>query len=82
MRSFYAQLQALQWYIGEAEKPDGLLQTIDQLLTNPDHEIANLFCQSIYDFTKWPEIPEGWPTRFMQDSEWSWRTGTPPLTDW
>lgn len=126
--SFYAQVQALQWYVGEAEKlanpylmmhvvsnlvlfggrmvlaynrilypyhkwfleelrrapqkPDGLMEQIDELLRCPDKAAADRFCNTVLHFTDWEKPAEGWPARFMQDSEWNWRNARPPLADW
>ncbi|MGB8648220.1 MAG: DUF4037 domain-containing protein [Anaerolineae bacterium] len=128
MRSFYAQVQALQWYMGEADKrgdrylathvaadlalyggrlilahnrvlypyhkwfttvlreikdrPANFMERMEALLTAPCKKTADAFCESVLGFTQWETPPEGWPTRFMQDSEWAWRTGKPPLADW
>ena len=32
--------------------------------------------------TDWPALPTGWPSRFIEDSEWAWRKGRAPLADW
>ena len=128
MQSFYAQLQALKWFIGEAEKrrdpylmthvvadmvlfggrlilaynrvlypyhkwfmteltrapekPENLMALIEQLLANPCQANADSFCDAVFDFTDWDEPPEGWPSRFMVDVEWTWRTGFTPIADW
>ena len=126
--SFYAQLQALQWYMGEAEKrddrylrshvaadlalfggrlilahnrilypyhkwflrrlqdaplkPEGLMALIEQLLREPNKANADRFCEAILNFTAWDTPSEGWPARFMEDTEWAWRYGKAPLADW
>ncbi len=128
IRSFYAQLLAMQWYVGEAEKrdnryllmhtaselvlfggrlilahnrllypyhkwflrrlqdapqkPDGLMTLIDQLLTEPSKANADRFCEAILNFTTWDTPPEGWPARFMQDTEWAWRYDRAAVADW
>lgn len=128
IQSFYAQLQALQWYVGEAEKranrylmlhvvsdmvlfggrmilahnrmfypyhkwfmtvldrapdrPDNLMALADQLLEMPSKAHAGAFCDAIFSFTDWPKPAEGWPSRFMRDTEWAWREGRAPVADW
>jgi hypothetical protein len=128
IQSFYAQLLAMQWYVGEAEKrdnpylmmhtvselalfggrlilahnrmlypyhkwflrrlqdapakPDNLMALIDHLLNEPSKANADRFCEAILDFTTWPAPPEGWPARFMEDTEWAWRRGSAAIADW
>ena len=128
IRSFYAQLLAMQWYVGEAEKrhntylmmhvvselvlfggrlilaynrmlypyhkwflrtlqdaphkPDDLMFVIDQLLNEPNKANADRFCEAILNSAVWDTPPEGWPARFMQDTEWAWRYGKAPIADW
>jgi hypothetical protein len=128
LQSFYAQLLAMQWYVGEAEKRDNkylmmhtvselvlfggrmilahnrmlypyhkwflrrlqdapekpveLMRVIDQLLNEPSKANADRFCETILNFTTWPPPPEGWPARFMEDTEWAWRRGSAAVGDW
>jgi hypothetical protein len=128
IRSFYAQLLAMQWYVGEAEKhnnpyllmhavadlvlfggrlilahnrmlypyhkwflralqdapqkPDDLMALIDQLLNKPNKANGDRLCEAILDFTAWDTPPGGWPTRFLEDTEWAWRTGNAAVGDW
>ena len=128
IRSFYAQFQALRWYVGEAEKrnnrylmvkmvadlvlfgsrlilahnrilypyhkwlmatlqgapekPAGMLELADELLADPCREKAERYCESIERFTGWDKPPEGWPSRFMEDTEWSWRRDSAGVADW
>jgi predicted nucleotidyltransferase len=128
IHSFYAQVQAMQWYVGEAakrddpylmmhmlsdlvlyggrmilahnrilypyhkwfltalnnapEKPEGFVETIKSLLSQPTKEKVEAFCSAVLNFTDW-EVPAGsWPVRFMEDAEWGWRTGRFGLQDW
>jgi len=127
LESFYAQVLAMQWYVGEAEKrhdpylmthvvaqlvlfggrmilahnrvlypyhkwfmnelrrapekPDNLMELMETLLAHPCKAHADQFCDTILKFTEWPTPSEGWPARFMQDSEWNWRSGHTPLAD-
>jgi hypothetical protein len=128
LQSFYAQLLAMQWYVGEAEKRDNrylMMHTvsdlvlfggrmllahnrmlypyhkwflrrlqdapekpvewmtlIDHLLNEPSKANADRFCEAILNFTTWPAPPEGWPARFMEDTEWAWRRGSAAIGDW
>ena len=128
LQSFYAQLLAMQWYVGEAEKRDNkylmmhsvselvlfggrmilahnrmlypyhkwflrrlqdapekpadLLLLIDRLLNTPSKANADQLCAAILDFTAWPVPPEGWPARFMEDTEWAWRRGSAAIGEW
>jgi hypothetical protein len=128
IQSFYAQLLAMQWYVGEAEKrnnkylmmhvvselvlfggrmllahnrmlypyhkwflrrlqdapekPDQIMALIDQLLNEPSKANADRFCETILNFTAWPTPPEGWPARFMEDTEWAWRRDSAAIGDW
>jgi hypothetical protein len=128
IRSFYAQLEALHWYVGEAEKrrdpylmahvvadlvlfggrlilahnrvlypyhkwfvtvlsaapakPDNLIALAERLLAEPNKAHAEAFYDAVASFTDWDKPPEGWPVRFMHDSEWTWRNGRSPIADW
>ena len=64
------------------EKPAGVLALIDQLLNAPSQANADRFCDAILNFTAWPVPPEGWPARFMEDTEWAWRRGSAAVGDW
>jgi hypothetical protein len=127
IRSFYAQVEAWRWYVGEGErlgnryllmhstsqlilfggrmilahnrilypyhkwflhvlrnaplKPDGFLGLIERLLEQPSKQHADTFCEGLFGFTEWDKPPEGWPARFMEDSEWNWRYGPAPIAD-
>jgi len=127
LQSFYAQVEALVWYVGEAEKrgdryllhkmtadlvlfagrlilahnrilypyhkwlfaelarapekPDDMLALADQLLAAPSKQLAEQFSQCVLGFTDWEKPAEGWPARFMEDTEWAWRRGCAPLAD-
>jgi hypothetical protein len=127
IQSFYAQVQAMLWYVGEAEKrndryllqkmsadlvlfggrlilahnrilfpfhkwfmkelecapekPENLLSLAEGLLGRPNKENAEMFARSILDFTDWEMPLEGWPARFMEDTEWPWRRGWTPIAE-
>ena len=128
VRSFYAQLLAMQWYVGEAQKrdnqylmmhvvselvlfggrlilahnrmlypyhkwflrtlqdapqqPDGFMALISQVLSDPNKANADQLCEAVLNFTAWETPPEGWPARFMEDTEWAWRRGSAAVADW
>ena len=129
IKAFYAQVQAFQWFVGEAEKrgdaylmthavaqlvlfggrmilahnrilypyhkwfmtmlnrapnkPANVMMLIDDLLAHPSKVRADAFCECVLSFTEWDIPTEGWPVRFMHDSEWTWRNSShPPLADW
>lgn len=64
------------------EKPSDLLDRIDELLARPSKDNADKFCESIAGFRDWETSAEGWPARFMEDTEWAWRRGQAPVSDW
>jgi len=128
IQSFYAQLLAAHWYVGEAtkrrnayllqrmtaelvlysgrlilahnralypyhkwflrrlaevpDKPSDLLPLIDAVLTEATPARADALRDCVINFTAWDTPPGGWPGRFMQDTEWAWRTGRAAVTDW
>ena len=127
IQSFYAQVQAMLWYVGEAEKrndpyllrkmsadlvlfggrlilahnrilfpfhkwfmqelmsapekPENMLALADELLVHPGKETAEAFARSVLDFIPWEMPSEGWPARFMEDTEWPWRRGWSPIAE-
>jgi hypothetical protein len=64
------------------DQPAELMTSIDQLLHAPSKANADRFCETILNFTAWPAPPEGWPARFMEDTEWAWRYGKAAIADW
>jgi hypothetical protein len=42
---------------------------------------AEALWNCINTFRDW-QITDSWGVRFMQDTEWTWRNGRPPLADW
>ena len=63
------------------KKPDNIIELAKNLLTNPCKDNANLFCSSIFNFTKWDLPSEGWVTQYLKDSEWNWCIGKPSVQD-
>ena len=64
------------------QQPNDLPELIEQLLNEPSKASADRFCEAILNFTTWETPREGWPARFMQDTEWAWRRGSAPVADW
>jgi len=63
------------------DRPVNLMALADQLLEMPSKAHADAFCDAIFSFTDWPEPAEGWPSRFMRDTEWAWREGRTAIGD-
>jgi hypothetical protein len=63
------------------EKPADMLSLADQLLAAPSKLLADQFSQCVLNFADWEKPPEGWPARFMEDTEWAWRKGCAPIAD-
>lgn len=64
------------------DKPADLMARIDQLLAQPSLANAQAFFESIKQFRDWGIPDSAAPTRFMIDSEWTWRDGRAPVEDW
>lgn len=62
-------------------KPPQLLKLANALFQDPQMETANAFYKTVRDFHEWPQPQEGWPSRFMKDTEWNWRAGLPTIED-
>jgi predicted nucleotidyltransferase len=63
------------------EKPAGLMEQIDAMTRAPDTETIEQFSRSIREFRAWEVTHATWPARFMQDSEFNWRSGAAPVDD-
>lgn len=127
LKSFRAQVEVQNWYVGEAEKrndkylltrtvadlilyggrlilaynkklypyhkhfllelekaenkPKDLMKLIHNLLNTPNKQNADAFTKAILEYTNWPIVEEGAPTRFMKEVEWAWRNNSAPLCD-
>jgi predicted nucleotidyltransferase len=74
-----------KWFLLEVrnapQKPEGFCELLDALLERPCDETAGLLEECVaknYDpGLSYTQIV----TRFMEDSEWNWRDGRPPLED-
>jgi hypothetical protein len=75
-----------KWFIQVLEetpnRPADLIEKIDAVVAQPCAETAEAFYQCVKNFTAWEQPPEGWPARFMRDTEWSWRCGCAGIEDW
>ncbi len=75
-----------KWFLRRLQdaphKPAGIMELIEQLLNEPSKITADRFCETILNFTTWPAPPEGWPARFLEDTEWAWRRGGAAVGDW
>ncbi len=75
-----------KWFLRRVQdapqKPEGVMELIEQLLLEPTKANADRFCEMILNFTAWPAPPEGWPVRFLEDTEWAWRRGGAAVGDW
>ena len=127
LRSFFAQVEAWHWYVGEAlrrddryllatavsklvlfggrmvlahnevlypyhkwfmrvlasvaDAPDGLMSAMHALLDDPQQGHADGVRELCIMHGEWQPPPEGWPTRFLHDSELNWIDHTPPVDD-
>ncbi len=63
------------------EKPDGLLDLIEQLLAAPTLENANAFASAIVFFRSWPISKTLWTAQILLDNEWNWLDHPPPVED-
>ncbi|MHA1490239.1 MAG: hypothetical protein ACTSRI_11370, partial [Promethearchaeota archaeon] len=56
------------------EKPENIIELIDELLTEPNTKNAEAFYNTIKKFKRW-ETRELSPIRFMLDTELAWLDG-------
>jgi Nucleotidyltransferase domain len=75
-----------KWFMYElrhaASKPDGFMDIMEQLLTQPSKEHAQALCDSLTAFHDWGVSYPQAIVKFFYDVEWNWRDGHPPLQDW
>lgn len=64
------------------EKPADMLDLAGKLLENPTKETALAFRDCINNFQDWGIDYMSALVTFVEDTEWAWRTGRPPLADW
>lgn len=63
------------------EKPDGLLEQIEALLTKPTSETAGILAASITSFAALDLTRREAIERLIRRTEWGWREGPPALED-
>jgi predicted nucleotidyltransferase len=63
------------------ERPDGVMEMADALMTAPSIANAKRFHDAVMDFHDWPQAPEGPWARFQIDRETNWRAGRAALAD-
>jgi hypothetical protein len=68
-----------KWFMRELEraprKPAGIIDLANHLLRQPGINNARAFCDSIENFTTWPQPEEGAWQRIHADSVWNWQSG-------
>jgi hypothetical protein len=62
------------------EKPEGLRERIDGFLENMTDEAKEEFCRGIEELSAWGGADT--VSRFVLDTEMSWYTGSPAVSDW
>ena len=74
-----------KWFLAELEqaeeKPEGFLELARRVLDHPCAQTARAFCDSITGYRDWGVTFPQAVSRFIEDSEWNWRCGSPPLRD-
>ncbi len=64
------------------KKPEGFLELMNMMLEQPCKATAQAFTDSLTNFRDWGVSHPQAVVNFMQDREWNWRSGQPPLQDW
>lgn len=66
-----------------ADRPQGLMTTIDELLAVPTPTGAAAVCASVFDHfdIDADQVRRGWGEWFLRDNELTWMTGEPPVDD-
>ena len=74
-----------KWFMHELrrvpEKPDELIDALEQLLAEPCLDNANPVLGCVLNFREWEKPPKDTSAQFMKDSEWNWREGLAPVAD-
>lgn len=65
-----------------AAKPDGVMESFNNLVTEPSGKHATALFECVRDFHDWDVSDLEAYTWFMTDVEWSWMSGTTPIEDW
>jgi len=66
---------------GCENKPEDLMQHIDNLLKSKTLENVERLHKAIDEFSNWNTTGRSWPNIFLYDSEWNWMFGEPPVAD-
>lgn len=66
---------------GVTEKPEGMVQCVEELCRNPTEENVRAFYEMVTGFREWEEGPNGWGTEFMKDVELAWMNGSASVDD-
>ncbi|WP_276353734.1 nucleotidyltransferase domain-containing protein [Cohnella caldifontis] len=61
--------------------PDRYFELQEELLRSPDKESIRAFVACIRSFHDWGIAPHEAVSRFIQNNEWNWLDGEPPLSD-
>jgi len=64
------------------EKPLGFKELADAVLMRPGVETAKAFGDALIGWREWGIDWQRAVSRFIEDNEWNWREGRPPLADW
>ncbi len=64
------------------EKPDAFEDLAAAVLAQPGPETALRFCEAIERWRDWGIGFGRAVSRFIEDNEWNWRDGRPPVEDW
>jgi predicted nucleotidyltransferase len=64
------------------QKPADLLELAGQLLANPTKELALAFRDTLNNYRDWGLSYLEALVTFVEDTEWNWQAGRPPLGDW
>lgn len=62
-------------------KPEGTMDLIESLLSDPSAERASALADAVIGFRPWPEPEFGWPNQVIVDSEWPWMHDASSIDD-
>ena len=63
------------------DKPEGIINMINKLLSNKNTENIEKFYYSIINHKQWCDKENDWSGRFVTDSELNWMHGNTPVSD-
>ncbi|MCK1994743.1 nucleotidyltransferase domain-containing protein [Peribacillus muralis] len=74
-----------KWFLrvleGLENKPEDLMNIIDNVLKNKTQDSVEALYECIHKFHNFPQYERGWHARFMLDSELNWMSGYVPVPD-